>query len=353
MSWFSKAGDWIGDAFGGTPVHTASSTEVDQNSEQAKQLQAQFLAQLAATNGAAAPQVDTAMFQSAAEGNAPSAAAIQMQQGQEEALRQSMAMQASQRGSYSPAVARQALAVNAQASQQANQQAGLMRAQEQAAARTQFLQALQGNQSAYLQNQAQTYQAQQGIRQSILGALGTQQQNASTKYTGQNQANMATAANRQTAMGGVLNGAGSLMSSMSGMFSGSKGGGGTVATAGSPGGSPTSTQAGASVAQSGDGQPIAGESYTGETVTAAHGGFIPGKAKVKGDSPKNDTVPAQLSPGELVVPRSVVAQGPAAIAKFAQAAAATPIHYGHVLQAMNAMHERMSALEAKKGKKSA
>jgi hypothetical protein len=34
------------------------------------------------------------------------------------------------------------------------------------------------------------------------------------------------------------------------------------------------------------------------------GGFVPGKAKVKGDSPKNDVVPAMLSPGEVVVPRS-------------------------------------------------
>lgn len=34
------------------------------------------------------------------------------------------------------------------------------------------------------------------------------------------------------------------------------------------------------------------------------GGKVDGKAKVEGDSPKNDTVPAMLSPGEIVVPRS-------------------------------------------------
>ena len=38
----------------------------------------------------------------------------------------------------------------------------------------------------------------------------------------------------------------------------------------------------------------------------AHGGRVPGKAKVKGDSPKNDTVNAKLSPGEVVVPRSAL-----------------------------------------------
>lgn len=35
------------------------------------------------------------------------------------------------------------------------------------------------------------------------------------------------------------------------------------------------------------------------------GGKVPGKSKVKGDSPKNDIVPARLSPGEIVLPRSI------------------------------------------------
>lgn len=34
------------------------------------------------------------------------------------------------------------------------------------------------------------------------------------------------------------------------------------------------------------------------------GGEVPGVAKVQGDHPANDTVPAMLSPGEIVVPRS-------------------------------------------------
>lgn len=33
---------------------------------------------------------------------------------------------------------------------------------------------------------------------------------------------------------------------------------------------------------------------------------VPGKAKVKGDSIKNDTVPAKLSPGEIIIPKSVM-----------------------------------------------
>lgn len=51
------------------------------------------------------------------------------------------------------------------------------------------------------------------------------------------------------------------------------------------------------------------------------GGHVPGQAKHPGDTTKNDTVPALLSPGEIVIPRSV-AQGPdpaKAAAKFVSA----------------------------------
>ena len=41
------------------------------------------------------------------------------------------------------------------------------------------------------------------------------------------------------------------------------------------------------------------------------GGHIGGEATVAGDSEQNDTVPAMLSPGELVIPRSVPKNGPA------------------------------------------
>lgn len=47
-------------------------------------------------------------------------------------------------------------------------------------------------------------------------------------------------------------------------------------------------------------------------VTMKAGGYVPGKAAVAGDSKQNDTVPAMLSPGEVVIPRSVMqSQDPA------------------------------------------
>jgi spermidine/putrescine-binding protein len=43
----------------------------------------------------------------------------------------------------------------------------------------------------------------------------------------------------------------------------------------------------------------------GKAAAAAHGGIIGGQAMVPGDHPQNDTVPAMLSPGEIVIPRSM------------------------------------------------
>jgi hypothetical protein len=57
-----------------------------------------------------------------------------------------------------------------------------------------------------------------------------------------------------------------------------------------------------------------------ESQNMAHGSVVPGKAKVDGDSYSNDTVPALLSPGEIVVPRSA-AKDPEKAAAFAKSVA--------------------------------
>lgn len=69
----------------------------------------------------------------------------------------------------------------------------------------------------------------------------------------------------------------------------------------------------------------AGGQLGGGLATAASGGYwtggkIPGKASVPGDSPANDTVTTNLSPGEVVVPRSVVAAHHDAIGSLLDAA---------------------------------
>lgn len=82
-------------------------------------------------------------------------------------------------------------------------------------------------------------------------------------------------------------------------------------------------------------------------LAASKGGEIPGKAKVEGDSPKNDTVPAILSPGEIVLPRSV-SKDPEAAKKFVEAIRqknAKATSYGKVLEAHRNIATRLAHLE--------
>ena len=53
---------------------------------------------------------------------------------------------------------------------------------------------------------------------------------------------------------------------------------------------------------------VGGGGRTGQSLTNnyAHGGLVPGIAKVSGDHPINDTVAAHLSPGEIVLPKSIM-----------------------------------------------
>jgi hypothetical protein len=73
----------------------------------------------------------------------------------------------------------------------------------------------------------------------------------------------------------------------------------------------------------GGGSPMSGMSSMLPLLmmAASAGGHVPGKAKVGGDDLKNDTVPAMLSPGEVVIPRSVMSsKDPVGnAAKFVQA----------------------------------
>lgn len=57
----------------------------------------------------------------------------------------------------------------------------------------------------------------------------------------------------------------------------------------------------------------------GAKIALNSGGIVSGTPKVKGDSEKNDTVEALLSPGEMVIPRTVTQQGPHAVKNFAEA----------------------------------
>jgi hypothetical protein len=83
--------------------------------------------------------------------------------------------------------------------------------------------------------------------------------------------------------------------------------GGLVGAAGNVAGGYASGAALGSAIAAAEGGEIPPKSTVAPT-TFLRGGPVPGQARVAGDSPRNDTVPARLSPGEFVVPRSVAQQ---------------------------------------------
>lgn len=202
-----------------------------------------------------------------ATGGEMSAAQAQMQQGLDTSNKNAMALAASQRG-INPGLAA-ALATQQQGLNQMETQAqtGLMRAQESAMAN----QALAG-----------MYASQRG---SQLQAAGMNAQLGQQK-DGQ-MLNMLSSAGNAALAYGLMN---------------------------KPEKTPTPNG-------SGGAQKLEPGNYS-------NGGMVPGKPVFGGDHPKNDTVPAMLSPGEIVVPRSVVQMGPEAISKFAVAIAGRGVSNG-------------------------
>jgi hypothetical protein len=59
-------------------------------------------------------------------------------------------------------------------------------------------------------------------------------------------------------------------------------------------------------------------SAASSTASWSGGGIIPGRAPEAGDEPENDIVVAHVSPGEMIIPRSIVKAGHKAIALFAE-----------------------------------
>lgn len=188
------------------------------------------------------------MLMNQANGQGPNPAQLMLNQATNQNIHQNAGFMASQKG-INPALAmRQAGMNQANMSQQAAGQGALMGAQQQLAAQGQ-LQSLYGTQG----------QQALGMNQNLQSAQGAQN-NAIVGNTSQmNQANSGAAAANAAQTGQMIGGL--------------LGGAGAVGAA--------------------------------SLTKKAHGGLIDGKAPVPGDSPKNDTVPAMLSPGEIVIPRSV------------------------------------------------
>lgn len=291
------------------------------------------------------------LSQSQGQGPNPVQAALAQNTGNN--VQAQAALMASQRGAGANAglVARQAAMQGGAQQQQATGQAATLGAQQQLAAQQQL--------QAQQQNMAGNNIAEQGVNANLYGvsagAQNAQNNTAVENYGQMNGINSQIAQNNSNAVnktnGSLLNGIGGGAQMLAGKFA--QGGkvplpehlqhvgsiyhpnmyarGGnvpdlnnSVAVAASYGGkekaqddtggttppvaSPASMGGGPSLGASTDlGPGLAPSSLSFMQGAAAlkSGGQVGGKASVKGNSYKNDNVPALLSPGEVVLPRSV------------------------------------------------
>lgn len=266
----------------------------------------------------------------------PNLAQDQLRQATNQTMQQQAGAIASTKG-INPALA--ARIISEQGTQQLQGQAGqsgVLRSQQQLAAQSQLAQVLQQRQQGYdarLQtlgnlNQGQNQTAVQNVHgaQAINAGVAQANANASGNLFGSlfnaaagaagNYFGQASAANQtgnapigpSPSPGGEGGGV-ETPPSFSGIGSGGYTGGqegqsGTNFGGGSPGYGYTPAQGGAYVG----GVYEPNYSYNGGLMLK-QGGAVPGKANVAGDSIENDTIHAMLSPGEIVLPRSIAGDG--------------------------------------------
>lgn len=241
------------------------------------------------------------MMRQQAMGQGPNPAQAQLAQATAANTSNQAALMAGQRGASanSGLMARQIGMQGAANQQNAAGQAATLGAQQQLAGQQQF-----GNMATQQVNQQQQANSAamggaQGNYQIGAGQMGNQ----NAINSGQASAN----AGRNAGMaGGLLGAIGPAMS----MF-----GGGSSASAAQPGDINIRGSNGNIVNPDGfaKGGTVNGlESGPRSTLCAAltmkSGGSVPGQAAVAGDSSKNDTVPAMLSPGEVVIDKDTLAE---------------------------------------------
>lgn len=270
-------------------------------------------------------QRQAGVLQNQQNGQGPSPAQMQLNQATGQNVANQAALMASQRGaSANPgAIGRNAAEQGAAIQQNAVGQGATLGAQQQIAAQ-QLLAQNQAAQANLYGQQGNLITGEQSAANNLFGsaagAQNTQNSNLIQNYNmmqglNQNTASQNAAATNST-LGGLLGGGGSAMSMLSR--------GGKVAAPHhyfADGGmsegdsAPVSFMAPpAPPPSSGGGSGGGGGGGGGIMALAAllkSGGDVPGRASVKGDSYSNDTVPAMLSPGEAVIPRSVMNSGDA------------------------------------------
>lgn len=272
-----------------------------------------------------------AQLQQMAMGQGPSLAQGVMQQGLDQSMRNAMSMGlgAQQRGMNPGSAMRQAMRMRAQSSADAMNQGAQLRMAEQMGAMNQLGGLAGGMRSQDLGLAQQQAANSMGIAGqnagNALGLAGQNAQNALDQQRLQAGINQAAAQNFQSLIGGIGQG----ITTVATMGAGAPPT--TYAKRGGMMSTPQATGAGASgLFQNGAYTPM---SAGGLVQCLAMGGRIgggnvdPGGARAEGprggatmDSPALDTVPAMLSPGEIVLPRSVAqaADAPEKAAAFVE-----------------------------------
>lgn len=278
---------------------------------------------------------DQLMLQSAGGGPNPAQAALAANTGNNVA--QQAALAAGVRGASANAglVARQVGHQGAQIQQNAVGQAATLQAQQQLAAQ-QLAAGVQGQLGTQITGE-------QGVNANLYGTSvnATNAQNLAnvSNYKQAQDANAyiagANASGAQDTFGGILGSLGTVGAAAGSLIKGAPDGNITSdVSSGGLGGDAPSSAAGQALTEAGTQTQGPGPVNLGGPqgnwmngpagnipLTAAKGKVVPGKAKVKGDSLKNDTVKAMLSPGEIVLPRSIATHpdAPAQAAEFVRA----------------------------------
>lgn len=272
--------------------------------------QQQAFAQAVAAQGGLGNQ--TAVFQqqqalanqlaNQSAGGGPNPAQDQLAQNTAQNVAQQAALMGSQRGtSANPGLlARQAAMQGAGIQQQAAGQAATLGAQQQLASQQALMQqqnALQGVAANQVNNQAQQQNQYGQMAQNQQGTLFNQ-------LNAQNQVQAGEAANMNNVNSGIES---TNLHERDALAQGAMNAASSALTKKAHGGmiQPKS-------------KVVHYLSCGGAVANMKEGGSVAGQAKISGDSLKNDTQPAMLSPGEIVIPRSITMHPNAAVlaAKF-------------------------------------
>lgn len=233
-----------------------------------------FLNALNAQNGIQNQSSVFNQLQGVANGTGPNPAQAMLNQQTGNNVAQQAALMAGQRGAGANVglLARQAGQQGGAIQQNAVGQGAALQAQQQLGALNQ-LGGIAGQQVSQQASGLQGYnQAAQQEQQNLLNSIAQQNTSNVAMQSNQNNANAqianTNASNQAGLLGGVVGGVGSALSSA--------------------------------------GLGSAGKALGAVAGGLSQGGSVPGQPKVMGDNEKNDTVPAMLSPGEIVIPRSIM-----------------------------------------------